>query len=433
MLERRSPPTAEKTAKRSWRAMPRHRRRWIMGLGLAVLVGLIATWWWRRPDQPRYVTAPVTRGPIVHAVIATGTVNPVITVQVGTYVSGTIQALYCDYNTQVHANQLCAKIDPRPYQVIVEQDAATLASARAQLKKDQASLAYAKITYQRDLGLLKAGVTSQEEVDNDKSLYEQAKAQVALDLAAVAQHEAELRAAKVNLGYTNIISPVVGTVVSRNIDVGQTVAASFQTPTLFLVAKDLTRMQVDANVSESDVGTVRVGQQGTFTVEAYPNRTFEGRVVQIRRAPITVQNVVTYDVVIGVNNPDLTLFPGMTANTRVITAERDAVLRVPLQAFRYTPQAPSRSKRPSDTASSSGVSPNPSPAQASNGPTPTQVWVLRDGQPVPIPVVRGMDDGTLAEVTSTVLTAGDQVIVNEVSATDSSGKPRQSLTTQVRF
>ena len=264
----------------------------------------------------------MSRGPVVRAITTTGAVDPVITVEVGAYVSGTLISISCDYNTQVKAGQLCAKIDPRPYQVVVDQDTANLGTARAQLEKDRASLAYAKVAYERDSRLLARGVVSQDTVDNEKSVLGQATAQIELDEATIRQREAELHAAQVNLDYTNISSPVDGTVVSRNVTIGQTVAASFQTPTLFLIAQDLTKMQVDTNVSESDVGTARVGQRSTFTVEAYPGRTFTGQVSQIREAPITVQNVVTYDVVIAVDNADLALLPGMTANTRIVTAER---------------------------------------------------------------------------------------------------------------
>ena len=240
------------------------------------------------------------------------------------------------------AGQLCAKIDPRPYQVVVDQDAANLANGQAQLKKDQASLVYAKVSYERDLGLLNHGIVSRDTVDNDKSVYDQAVAQVKVDESTIQQRQASLHAAQVNLDYTNIISPVDGTVVSRNITIGQTVAASFQTPTLFLIAQDLTKMQVDTNVSETDVGNAKVGQKSSFTVEAFPSRTFWGTVSQVREAPITVQNVVTYDVVVSVDNPDFALLPGMTANTRIITDERDDVVRVPLKALRFSPRGVER-------------------------------------------------------------------------------------------
>ena len=386
--------------------------RWLLVAGLVLAVAAAFMWWRARPAPVQYTTAPVTRGPIVRAVIATGAVNPVITVQVGAFVSGTIRALYCDYNTQVKANQLCAKIDPRTYQQAVDQNVAALASARAQLQKDQAALSYAEINYDRDRQLLAKGVVSQDQVDIDKSALDQAKAAVALDAASVMERQAALKAAQVNLQYTDIVSPVDGTVISRNVDVGQTVAASFQTPMLFLIGKDLTRMQVDASVSESDVGAVAVGQPATFTVEAYPKRTFAGRVAQVRRAPITVQNVVTYDVVIAVDNPDLVLLPGMTANTRVITARRDSVSRIPLQAMRYSPGGVGQGAATGTRTVSA----------------PRTVWVLRDGRAVEVPVTTGLDDGTLVEVTGGGLALGDEVITGESGGSTrspgSSSQPR---------
>ncbi|HEY7416745.1 MAG TPA: efflux RND transporter periplasmic adaptor subunit, partial [Ktedonobacteraceae bacterium] len=206
-----------------------------------------------------YATVMVNRGPITRTITATGTVNPELTIIVGTYVSGVIQELYCDYNTVVKKGQLCAKIDPRPYQAVVDQNKANLAVARAQLEKDKASLAYAKLTLDRKAELLRTNVASQDSYDNAKSVYDQAHAQVLFDEATIEQRQAELASAQVNLDYTNIVSPVDGTVVSRNVTMGQTVAASFQTPTLFLIATDLTKMEVDTNVSESDIGGLREG------------------------------------------------------------------------------------------------------------------------------------------------------------------------------
>src|SRR5262245_21535321 len=279
-------------------------RVWI-ALGAASLAASGSAAFWTRSRPAGFVTEPVTRGAVSRAIVTTGSVNPVVTVQVGTYVSGPIQSISCDYNTLVEAGQLCAKIDPRPYQEELDQAKANLGTAVAQLHKDEAILAYAKTNYERDRGLREDGVVSQDTLDSDKSSRDQAQAQVRPDPARIDQRQAALDAAQVNLDYTDIVSPVRGTVVARNVDVGQTVAASFQTPTLFLIAQDLTQMQVDTNVSESDVGQARLDQKATFTVEAYPHRTFEGHVVQVRRAPITVQNVVTYDVVIGVANPEL--------------------------------------------------------------------------------------------------------------------------------
>ena len=354
---------------------------------------------WRKhaPAPAGYVTALAERGSVVQAVTATGTVNPVVTVQVGTYVSGPIVKISCDFNTEVKKGQICAKIDPRPYQLTVEQARASLANARAQLKKDQASLVYDKLEYSRNAALVRENVVSQDAVDSAKSTADQAAAQVELDRASIQQQAASLHAAEVNLGFTDIISPVDGTVVSRNVDVGQTVAASFQTPTLFLIAQDLTRMQVDANVSESDVGPVRIGQKAEFMVDAFAHHPFRGTVSQVRQAPITVQNVVTYDVVIAVSNPELLLKPGMTANARIVTAERNDVLKVPLQALRFSPYDVDQTAKMEQRGGSDHTA---------------NLWVL-DGKTLRrVSVVRGLDDGTSVEIVSR-LEPGTQVVVDE--------------------
>jgi HlyD family secretion protein len=360
-------------------------------LALLLLAGAAVLWYRAHFGQSlTYTTAPVGRGTVAPYVIASGTVNPVTTVQVGTYVSGVIRELLCDFNTLVHKDQLCAKIDPRPYQMIVEQDEAALATSRAQLAKDQANLDFATSVLERDKELLKNGFISQETFDTADSAFRQARSQIALDQAAIKQREAELKAAKINLGYTDIVSPVDGTVVSRNVTQGQTVAASFQTPTLFVIATDLTKMQVDTNVSESDIGAVRLGSEASFTVEAYPGRTFKGRVVQVRQSPQSVQNVVTYDVVSEAPNPDLLLKPGMTAAVRIVSERHDDVLRVPAQALRYSPASRSRERE-----------------------TEPHVWVLRDGKPVAVPVTVGLSDDSNVEITAGAIDVGDPVVVSE--------------------
>ena len=325
-------------------ALRRRRFSWFLAAGVAVLAGAGLLWWRASSQRPRYVTAAVTRGNVRRSVNTTGALNPVVTVQVGSYVSGPVKTLKCDFNTEVVVGQLCAQIDPVPFQLIVDQDRAEVGTAEAQLKKDQAALAYAKIAFDRDSKLLAEGTVSQDAVDNDRSVRDQVAAQLGLDGATIANKVAVLKAAEVNLAYTHIVSPVVGTVITRNIDVGQTVAASLQSPTLFLIGRDLTKMQVDTNVSEADVGAVRLGQDVVFTVQAFPGRTFHGKVTQLRRGPITVQNVVTYDAVAAVDNPDRLLFPGMTADAHIVIDEHDGVLRVPLPAVRFTPEGIGRSR-----------------------------------------------------------------------------------------
>ena len=382
------------------RAPRRKLMRWL-ALGVVVAAASLGAYSWSRRAEPsRYVTAPVTRGPIVRSVSATGTVNPVTTVQVGTYVSGPIIGINVDFNSPVKAGQLLAKIDPRPFAAQVDLARAALANARAQLRKDQANLAYQKITYERDRELIRTAAISEDQLDNQQSVMAQAQAQVGLDEAAIQQQQASLKSAELNLNYTNIVSPVDGTVVSRNVDVGQTVAASYQTPTLFLVAKDLTKMQVDANVSEADVGGVRAGQNVDFTVDAYPGRTFSGVVAQVRAAPITVQNVVTYDVVVSVSNPELLLMPGMTANITVVIARRDDVLRVPLRALSFSPRH----------RLAAGTSGRP---KHHRGP---RVWMVSADGLRPVPISRGLDDGNSVEVLSGDLKPGDEVVIDRAKA-----------------
>jgi HlyD family secretion protein len=377
-----------------------HTRRWLIA-GLASLFAVaiaVAAWWaLAAHSTAHYVTAQVTRGEVTRAVTATGTVNPELTIIVGAAVSGVIQELYCDYNTQVKKGQVCATIDPRPYQTVVDQNKANLAVAKATLEKDKANLAYTKIAVDRYANLLQTHAVSQDTFDNAKNAYDQAVAQIAYDEATIQQHQAALDAAQVNLDYASIVSPVDGTVVSRNVTIGQTVASSFQTPTLFLIATDLARMEVDTNVSESDIGGIKPGNKATFTVDAYPKRTFEGTVGQVRQSPQTVQNVVTYDVVVSVDNADLTLMPGMTAASRIVIDQRADVVRVPSQALRYTPNG------------LAGAAP----------PDHAQVFVLRDGRPVAEPVVTGLDDGSFTEIASGELKLDDLVITAEVMATSS--------------
>ena len=383
-----TPPAAAAKVRAWWE------RRWLIGAGLvlALLVVAAASWWAMRGDTSvHYTTVPVSRGPVIRAVTATGTVNPVLTIIVGSYVSGVIQQLFCDYNTPVKTGQICAKIDPRPYQTVVDQDKANLDVAKAQLEKDKANVVYAQVNYERNRKLALKQYVSQDVADVAKSELDQGKAQVELDEATIVLRQAELDAATINLGYTDTVSPVDGTVVSRAVTMGQTVAATLQTPTLFLIATDLTKMEVDTNVSESDIGLIKEKDPASFTIDAWPGRLFQGAVVQVRQSPQTVQNVVTYDVVVAVDNTDLALKPGMTAATQIITDQRADVLRVPDQALRYMPAG----------------------AAASGTPETARLWLLRDGKPVAVAVVAGLDDDSFTEIVSGDVKPGDQVITAE--------------------
>jgi HlyD family secretion protein len=374
------------------------RRMWRLAalVLLLVLIGAGVAWYrLRQAPTVRYVTAPVTRGTVARMVTATGTVNPVLTIIVGSYVSGVITQLSCDFNTRVKTGQICAKIDPRPYQAVVDQTNANLGVAKAQLEKDKANLAYTDASNQRNQLLFKQDSVSKDVAEQARNAYEQAKAQVGLDTASIQQYQAALNAAELNLGYTDIISPVDGIVVSRNVTQGQTVASSLQTPTLFLIATELKTMQVDTNVSESDVGGVKQGDNATFTVDAYPKRMFNGKVTQVRVNPQTVQNVVTYDAVVSVSNDDLALFPGMTASTNIVIDQRLDALRVPDQALRYVPGGLPGAR------TSAGASESP------------RVFALREGRPVAIEVATGLDDDSFTEILKGDLSPSDVVIVSE--------------------
>jgi len=352
-------------------------------LALAVIGGV--TWWLlHRPEQVQYATLPVERGAITRTATATGTVNPVLTIIVGSYVSGVIQNIYCDYNTQVRAGQVCAKIDPRPYQATLEQYSGQLARDQAVLDRDRVDLArYQKLAEQNSI--------ARQQAEDQVYTVQQDEGTVTLD-------DANVEAARLNLGYTDIVSPVDGIVVTRSVTGGQTVASTFQTPTLFLIARDLTLLEVDTNTSEADMGGIKVGDKATFTVDAFPQRIFHGTVTQRRQSPQTVQNVVTYDIVIGVDNGDLALVPGMTASTTIITDQRDDVIRVPNQALRYVP---------------GGLSAVEARGGLAGTPSPAQVFVLRDGRPAMVTVVPGLADDNFTEIISGDLRAGDRVITAE--------------------
>ena len=382
------------------------------GVLLALLIAAGVAWWIAsRGAAMHYTTTPVARGTVARAVTATGTINPVLTIIVGTAVSGVIQSLQCDYNTRVTKGQICAKIDPRLFQAIVDQDKANLAVAKAQLEKDKANLEYTKANSERTAVLARQDSIALDTADQSRSNYHQGLAQVLLDQSTILQWEAQLASAQVNLDYTDIVSPVDGIVVSRNVTQGQTVAASLTTPTLFLIATNLTLMEVDTNVSESDIGSIKEKNPATFTVEAYPDRSFAGSVVQVRQAPQTLQNVVTFDVIVAVANPDLLLLPGMTATTRIVTDERDNVIRVPDQALRYVPAGAAAT----------------APAQPA-GATPKQgqVWILVNGKPVAVAATLGLDDDSFTEILGGALKVGDQVILSEQQG-GGSGKPTVPL------
>lgn len=312
------------------------------GAVLLVVVALVAAaaYWWRAgsgTEGPRYRFGKVERGPIVATVSATGTLNPVTSVQVGTQVSGQIKELFVDFNSPVKRGQLVARIDPETFEYRVRQAQADAEAARSALGRAQVNLLNAQRELARTKELVARNFVSAAELETRQAAYELAAADVKNAQAIVAQREASLASAKVDLARTEIRAPVDGIVIKRSVDVGQTVAASLQAPELFVIAKDLRDMQVETSIDEADVGRIRVGQRATFTVDAFPGRTYAGEVKQIRKAAQSVQNVVTYTVLVSADNDDGRLMPGMTANVRIITDTRDSVLKVPNAALRFRP------------------------------------------------------------------------------------------------
>ncbi|MFZ0708319.1 MAG: efflux RND transporter periplasmic adaptor subunit [Candidatus Korobacteraceae bacterium] len=456
-----------------------HRRypwtKWALAIGAVVLLA-VAGELWRIHSQNAitYETVPLERGSVQASVTATGTLNAVVDVQVGSQVSGNIKALYADFNTKVKKGQLVALIDPEVFQTQVDQAQAafgsaqsavltagaqvqkatsdlsgTLASeksAEAVIAKDRATALNATNQFGRLDPLFKQGIISLQDEDAAKATMDAAAAQVTADQSLIdaskqtiqsAQDQvsvtraelgsakdqarqalAALNQAKINLTHTRITAPVDGTVIARRMDVGQTAAASFAAPTVFEIAQDLTKMQVDTNVDESDVGNIKTGQSASFTVDAYPAVTFQGQVSDVRKAPIITQNVVTYDVVITVANPDLKLFPGMTANARILTTKLDDTFKVPNAVLRLHPSAA--------VLKQVGLSASPAGKQ--------QVYVLPGGKLKAVPVTFGISDGQFTAVSSSDLQTGEQVVVRfttgATSPTTSTPSPTGATTTR---
>ena len=356
----------------------------------AVLFAVFGRGVFSRKEGVNYDMAPVERRDISSFVTAIGNVSAVTTVEVGTQVSGTIKEIYADYNSIVNKGQIIALIDPTTFEAQVEQAQATLMQARAGLQRAQATLADAKRNLDRQKMLWERDLIARSDLDSAQTNYDLAVAGVSEADANVLQAQASLKKVETDLGYTRIYSPVDGIVVSRDVDAGQTVAASFQTPTLFTIAQDLTKMQIETNVDEADIGNVREGLEVTFTVDAYPNAVFSGRIKQVRIASSVVENVVTYPVIIDVSNPDLMLKPGMTANVTIITDKKENVLAVPSAAFRYRPSAYE--------------------GELLRG---RVLWVLEEGRPLPVQVETGITDGAYVEIKSDDLKEGDRVIIGE--------------------
>jgi HlyD family secretion protein len=374
----------------------------------------------------------VERGTVISTVAATGNLSAVTTVQVGTQVSGTIQKLYVDYNSRVRKGQTIAEIDPSLFNAAVEQAQGNALVAEANLQKAKVVLADAERTWQRNKQLLADGIVSQGDYDVAETALQSAKSSIKVAEGSVAQSRGALQQARTNLRYSIIRSPVDGVVISRAIDVGQTVAASFQTPTLFTIAQDLTKMQIEVSVDEADISRSVLGQSATFTVDAYPEQKFIGKVVQIRSAPVISQNVVTYVVVVNVDNSDLKLKPGMTANVSIQVAKKDDVIKIPLAALRFKPKAGENKSaagkdKPAGVASSgkAGREGGGKPGERKGG--GQQVFVLKDGKPVAVPIKTGIASSSSIELVEGALKEGDDVIIEQsggdTKKKSSSGSP----------
>lgn len=346
-----------------------------------------------------YMTKELSRCTITDVVEASGTINPVNTVSVGSTVSGLMKEIYVDYNSEVKKGQLLAQIDPATFQAQVDQNRAQINNAEANLAKLNAEMVYAEKTYIRYKNLYKKNFVARSELDQAESDYLAKKASIGAQRASIAQSRASYNTAMTNLGYTKIVAPVDGTIISRDIDVGQPVAASFQAPELFTIAQDLTKMQIEVNVSEADIGSVKEGQEVEYTLDGYPDSTFYGKVTQVRLDSTTTSNVVTYTVIVSVNNDDLKLKPGMTANVSIITKRSENVMCAPSVAMKYSPETNGQKYQ------------NPG------------IWVLENGKPKRIDIKEGASDDSNVEIISKVLKVGDKIIIG---STGGGKKPTSS-------
>lgn len=346
-----------------------------------------------------YMTKELSICTITDVVEASGTINPVNTVSVGSTVSGLMKEIYVDYNSEVKKGQLLAQIDPATFQAQVDQNRAQINNAEANLAKLNAEMVYAEKTYIRYKNLYKKNFVARSELDQAESDYLAKKASIGAQRASIAQSRASYNTAMTNLGYTKIVAPVDGTIISRDIDVGQPVAASFQAPELFTIAQDLTKMQIEVNVSEADIGSVKEGQEVEYTLDGYPDSTFYGKVTQVRLDSTTTSNVVTYTVIVSVSNDDLKLKPGMTANVSIITKRSENVMCAPSVAMKYSPETNGQKYQ------NQGI------------------WVLENGKPKRIDIKEGASDDSNVEIISKVLKVGDKIIIG---STGGGKKPTSS-------
>ena len=369
-------------------------------LAVAAVVGAVR---WERAPKPaafQFDTARIDRGPIQAKVTANGAVSALVTVNVGSQVSGRVQSLLVDFGSTVKQGEVVATIDPSLFRAAADQAAANYKAAVAGVARGEAQVVNAEKQYARTATLQKEGLATSAELETAEANLAVARADLNVTRANVNQTAAARAQAELNLKYTTIISPIDGVVISRNVDVGQTVAAALQAPTLFTIAEDLTRMQVDTNVAEGDVGKIRAGMEATFTVDAYPKRVFKGRLRQVRDNALTLQDVVTYDAVVDVDNSERLLKPGMTANVSFMYANAEATVRIPNAALRFRPDATSIPALTQGRALPAVVTPDD-----------RIVWRVEKGNAVPLVVQAGITDGTYSELVSGPLKPGDALVV----------------------
>ena len=381
------------------------KKRYIAIIGI-IVIAVAAAMFLMKNGSTKYVVKELAKGTITEYVEASGTIKPINTIAVGTQVSGTVARIYVDYNSQVKKGDLLAELDPSLFQSNVDQSTAKLNNAQAAYSKALANLEYKKNNYKRYEHLYAKNYVSRDEVELARSNYLTAQADVNAARAEMNAQRATLKNNLTNLGYSKITSPVDGTVISRAVDVGQTVAASFNTPTLFEVAEDLTKMQIETSVSEADIGKIKVGQTAEYTLDGYPNKTFKGNVTQVRLASTTTNNVVTYTVIVSVDNTDGFAIPGMSANVSIITGQVNNVLVVDNKALKF------------------------SPADNTKKYENQGVWVLRNGEPLRIDVELGLSDDSKTQIISDKIQEKDKVIVGSTEKTKkkhSSGMRRPPL------
>ena len=382
-------------------SMPR--KKLLIYIATILVISLcIYKFWPMHSGSGEFKTALVVKADITETITASGTINPLSTVSIGTQASGRIAKIYVDYNSEVHEGELLALIDQDNAKAAVAQREASLEIAKAQVEVVENNIKYYKKALNRISKLNASKYSTEKELEAAERDYDNAVAQLALEKAQVKQAEAALNSAKTELSYTEIKSPVNGIVISKAVEVGQTVAASFSTPELFSVAEDLTKMQIEASVVEADISKVKEGQKVRFTVDSYADEFFDGIVTQVRNEAVTTSNVVTYTVVIGIDNTSMKLRPGMTANVEIITAELKDIMAVPNQALRFYMDNDANAKRYTDRG----------------------VWILRDGKPERISVEIGASDDANTQIISNDIAVGDRVILS---------KSAEEITKQMRL